>query len=127
MDILKELKAYQDEQALNCGSKWVENDRLFTKWNGEPMNNQTPYGWLKEFCEKNGLPFYGLHSFRHFAASSLISKVLDVTTVSGALGHCNSGTTLNVYSHQFQTAQARVSEAMDGAFDFIPKKDNRTA
>ncbi|WP_366506781.1 hypothetical protein [Ruminococcus sp.] len=26
---------------------------LFVKWNGEPMNNQTPYGWLKEFCEKN--------------------------------------------------------------------------
>ena len=50
------------------------------------MNNQTPYGWLKEFCEKNGLPFYGIHSFRHFAASSLISAGLDVTTVSGALG-----------------------------------------
>ena len=60
------------------------------------MNNQTPYGWLKEFCEKNGLPFYGIHSFRHFAASSLISAGLDVTTVSGALGHCNSGTTFPV-------------------------------
>lgn len=40
----------------------------------------------------------------------------------GALGHCNSGTTLNVYSHQFQTAQARVSEAMDGAFGFLQNK-----
>lgn len=39
MDMLKELKAEQDEQALNCGDKWVETDRLFTKWNGEPMNN----------------------------------------------------------------------------------------
>lgn len=86
------------------------------KWNGEPMNNQTPYGWLKEFCEKNELPFYGIHSFRHFAASSLISAGLDVTTVSGALGHCCSSTTLNVYSHQFQNAQARVAEAMDRAF-----------
>ena len=83
------------------------------------MNNQTPYGWLKEFCQKNDMPFYGIHSFRHFAASSLISAGLDVTTVSGALGHCNSGTTLNVYCHQFQTAQARVSEAMDEAFGFL--------
>ena len=113
MDMLKELKAEQDEQALNCGDKWVETDRLFTKWNGEPMNNQTPYGWLSEFCGNNNLPFYGLHSFRHFAASSLISAGLDVTTVSGALGHCCSSTTLNVYCHQFQTAQARVAEAMD--------------
>ena len=88
MNTLKQLRSEQDEQALKYGNEWVESDRLFVKWNGEPMNNQTPYGWLKEFCEKNELPFYGIHSFRHFAASALISAGLDVTTVSGALGHC---------------------------------------
>ena len=119
MNILKQLKEEQDEEALRLGSKWVDTDRLFVKWNGEEMNNQTPYGWLKEFCEKNDLPFYGLHSFRHFAASALISAGLDVTTVSGALGHSNYVTTLNVYCHQFQNAQARVAEAMDGAFGFL--------
>ena len=122
MDLLRQLKEEQDNEALRLGDKWVDTDRLFTKWDGREMNNQTPYGWLKEFCEKNDLPFYGLHSFRHFAASSLISAGLDVTTVSGALGHSNSGTTLNVYSHMFQTAQARVSEAMDGAFGFLKKE-----
>ena len=127
MDILRELKGEQDAEALRLGDKWVETDRLFTKWNGEEMNNQTPYGWLKEFCKNNDLPFYGIHSFRHFAASSLISARLDVTTVSGALGHCNSGTTLNVYCHQFHTAQARVSEAMDEAFGFLNKRKDHTA
>lgn len=127
MGILKELKDEQDEEALRLGDKWVESDRLFVKGNGEPMNNQTPYGWLKEFCEKNDMPFYGIHSFRHFAASSLISAGLDVTTVSGALGHCNLGTTLNVYCHQFQTAQARVSEAMYEAFGFLNKRKDHTA
>lgn len=125
MEILKELKAEQDDEALRLGDKWVDTDRLFVKWDGSPMNNQTPYGWLKEFCEKNELPFYGIHSFRHFAASALISAGLDVTTVSGALGHCNSGTTLNVYSHMFQTAQARVAEAMDGAFSFLPHQNSK--
>ena len=124
MDILKELKDEQDNEAFHLGDKWVETDRLFVKWNGEPMNNQTPYGWLKEFCEKIDMPFYGIHSFRHFAASALISSGLDVVTVSGALGHCNSGTTLNIYSHMFQTAQAKVSQAMDNAFDFLPKQDS---
>ena len=125
MGILKELKDEQDEEALRLGDKWVESDRLFVKWNGEPMNNQTPYGWLKEFCEKNDMPFYGIHSFRHFAASALISAGLDVVTVSGALGHCNSGTTLNVYAHLFQTAQARVAQAMDGAFSFLPQDSTK--
>lgn len=122
IDMLKQLKEEQDNEALRLGTKWVETDRLFTKWNGEEMNNQTPYGWLKEFCKKNNLPFYSIHSFRHFAASALISAGLDVTTVSIALGHCNSGTTLNVYSHMFQNAQARVSEAMDGAFGFLQNR-----
>ena len=122
MEMLKQFKEEQDNEALRLGSKWVETDRLFTKWNGEEMNNQTPYGWLKEFCEKNNLPFYGIHSFRHFAASALISAGLDVTTVSGALGHSNSGTTLNVYSHMFQTAQARVYEAMDNEFGFLQNR-----
>ncbi len=121
MDILKKLKAEQEEEAFRLGDKWIESDRLFVKWDGSPMNNQTPYGWLKEFCEKNEMPFYGIHSFRHFAASALISAGLDVVTVSGALGHCDSGTTLNIYSHMFQTAQARVAQAMDGAFSFLPQ------
>lgn len=125
MGILKELKDEQDEEALRLGDKWVESDRLFVKGNGEPMNNQTPYGWLKEFCEKNDMPFYGIHSFRHFAASALISSGLDVVTVSGALGHCNLGTTLNVYAHMFQTTQARVAQAMDGAFSFLPQDSTR--
>ena len=45
MDMLKEYKAEQDEQALKCGDKWVETDRLFTKWNGE--STRIPYEPLK--------------------------------------------------------------------------------
>ncbi len=43
MDILKELRKEQRAQAKKCGDKWVESDRLFTKWNGEPMYNGQPY------------------------------------------------------------------------------------
>ena len=64
-DLLKEYKSEQDEERRRIGSKWVDHDRLFVKWNGEPMNNQTPYGWLKELCEKHNLRFCDIHSFRH--------------------------------------------------------------
>lgn len=96
MDMLKEYKAEQDEQALKCGDKWVETDRLYTKWNGEPMQNGTPYFWLGEFCEKHDLPFYGLHSFRHLFASLLVNQGVDIVTVSGALGHSTVSTTILV-------------------------------
>ena len=100
------------------GDKWEETDRIFTRWNGQPLDNNAPYKWLKNLCARNELPFYGIHSFRHFTASAMISAGLDVTTVSGALGHSNSSTTLNIYSHAFQSAQARVSNAMNNVFGF---------
>ncbi|MBP3854949.1 MAG: site-specific integrase [Ruminiclostridium sp.] len=65
MDLLKELHASQEQQARNMGNLWVETDRLFTKDNGEPMCPNMPYKWLQGLCEKNGLPFYGIHSLRH--------------------------------------------------------------
>ena len=122
MEMLRELKAEQDEEAQKLKGYWHASNRLFTKDNGEPLHPNTAYKWLKRFCARNDLPFYGLHSFRHFAASSLISAGVDVTTVSSALGHSNSGTTLNIYAHQFQTAQAKISEAMDTAFAFLSEK-----
>ena len=127
MDMLKEYKAEQDEQALKYGDKWVETDRLYTKWNGEPMQNGTPYFWLKEFCEKNDLPFYGLHSFRHLFASLLVNQGVDIVTVSGALGHSCVGTTSNIYCHMLQEAQAKVSDAVSSALNFGSRKEPKAS
>ncbi len=122
MDMLREYKDEQDMQALKCGDKWVETDRLYTKWNGLPMQNGTPYFWLGEFCEKHDLPFYGLHSFRHLFASLLVNHGVDIVTVSGALGHSTVSTTSNIYCHMLEEAQAKVSEAVSAALDFSGSK-----
>jgi integrase len=122
MDMLKAYKAEQDSEALRLGDKWVDTDRLYVKWNGEPMNNNTPYFWLGEFCEKHDLPFYGLHSFRHLFASLLVNQGVDIVTVSGALGHSTVSTTSNIYCHMLQEAQAKVSTAVSSALDFSTNK-----
>ena len=122
MGILKELKDEQDEEARRLGDKWVETDRLYTKWNGEPMQNGTPYFWLGEFCEKHDLPFYGLHSFRHLFASLLVNQGVDIVTVSGALGHSTVSTTSNIYCHMLEESRAKVSDAVSSALDFSGKK-----
>ena len=120
-DILDLLLAYRKVQAnefFEIGDKYVETDRLFTKWNGLPMNPQTPYGWLKEYCEENDFPFYGVHTFRHLNASLLIGAGIDVATVSGTLGHSNQTTTLSVYNHMFQEYQAKACDAVANALKF---------
>lgn len=65
MDLLRAYKAEQDEEREKLGSKWIDYDRLFVKYNGEPMNNNTPYFWFHEFCEENNFRFCDIHSLRH--------------------------------------------------------------
>ena len=118
MDMLREYKNEQDAERGRLGTKWVDYDRLFVKWNGEPMNNNTPYFWLREFCEENNFRFCDIHSLRHFYASALINKGVDAAAVSGALGHSTITTTTSIYCHVFNQAQARAGEAIASVLDF---------
>ena len=118
MELLKEFKLEQQKEAEKLGSKWIDYDRLFTKWDGTPMNPQTPYEWLKEYCEKIDIPFKNIHSLRHLHASLLIFEGVDVVAVSSDMGHSVVGTTLNLYSHMFQEARARNCDAITNALNF---------
>lgn len=125
MELLKKYKLEQEGESRKLGSKWVDTDRLFVKWNGEPMNNNTPYFWLNEFCEKHDLPFYGIHSFRHLFASMLVNEGVDIVTVSGALGHSAVSTTSNIYCHMLDNSQAKVSEAITNVLKINASCENR--
>ena len=118
MNLLREYKAEQDEERIKLGTKWQDYDRLFVKWDGRPMNNNTPYFWLKEFCEENNFRFCDIHSLRHFYASALINEGVDAATVSGALGHSTITTTTSIYCPVFNQAQARAGDAIASVLDF---------
>lgn len=102
LTLIKLLQAEQKQQAIACGDQWVDTDRLFIKWNGEPLHPSAPYKWLKRFCEHENLPFKALHSFRHFVASQALANGVDAKSVSSLLGHSQTSTTLNIYAHVIQ-------------------------
>lgn len=122
MDLLKEYKSEQDEEKVKLGSKWIDYDRLFVKYDGQPMNNNTPYCWFTEFCKENNFRFCDIHSMRHFYASALINEGVDAAAVSGALGHSVISTTTSIYCHAFQQAQARAGDAIASVLDFSSKE-----
>lgn len=112
MLLLKHYKAEQSEIRLKLGDLWENSDRLFTKWNGKPMSPNTPYLWMKRFCQRSGMRFVNIHSFRHLNATLLIQNGIDAKTVSASLGHSMVSTTLNIYAHTFAESQAMASEAI---------------
>ena len=105
--LIELLKTQQEQQAKDCGDLWVETDRLFIKWNGQPLHPSAPYKWLKRFCERENVSFKGLHSFRHFVASQALASGVDVKAVSSMLGHSQTSTTLNIYAHVVQQANEK--------------------
>lgn len=127
MELLGQFKQEQDAEIQRIGSKWENHDRLFTKWNGAPMNPQTPFEWLQGYCERIGVPFKNIHSLRHLHASLLIFQGVDVVAVSSDMGHSEISTTLNMYSHMFQEARARNCEAISTALEFTRKPREQPA
>ncbi len=114
---LKKLKFENNSKRVHCGNQWVETDRLFIKWNGEPMHPSTPYWWLQKFCLKHNLPFKGVHAFRHsFATQAILNAKVDVKTVSAILGHSQTSTTLEIYAHAFQEANAQALDSVANLF-----------
>lgn len=116
---LRKYKMSQNIDRVNCGDQWHETDRLFTKYNGEPMHPNQPYNFLKKFGKREGFPFKGIHNFRHaFATEMIVSNRVDIKTISAILGHSLPSTTLNIYAHEVQSASA---QAMDYVVDIFEK------
>ena len=112
IDMLKRWYDLQDKQRKKVGSKWIETDRIFTKWNGLTLDRTAPGYYYKRFCERTGIRYVSTHSMRHLNASLLINAGIDVKTVQSCLGHSTATTTLQIYSHTFQSAQAAAMNAV---------------
>lgn len=106
----------------------VERDvtLLFTTSNGRPLNRS---GWSRVWRSAlaradradraGGGPGiqqgWGLHSLRHFFATSLIHRGASVKTVQLALGHSKPSITLDTYTHEWPDVTERTRTLMDDA------------
>lgn len=119
LNLIKQLKEEQHKQAEIIGDLWIQNDRLFITWCGNPMHPNTPYNWLERFCKKEKVTFKGLHSFRHTVATQTITNGVDIKTVSSFLGHSQTSTTLNIYAHAVQKSNVKALNLMANLLDEI--------
>ena len=112
IELLKEYRREYIDLRQKMGDQWHETGFLFVKENGTPMIPDSITAWLRKFSKRHGLPHIHPHSFRHSAASILIHSGTDVVTVSKRLGHANTSTTLNIYSHILAESDEQASESL---------------
>lgn len=98
IELVQLLKDTKSKQSIELGTAWSDSDWLFTQWNGEIMNPQTPTKQFSKFLAKNGLKHRKFHSLRHTSATLLLYGGVNLKQVQERLGHGDISTT-NKYLH----------------------------
>lgn len=119
IDMLRDFKAWQDFESKRLGDKWEDSGKLFTSWNGKPINPCTVTAWFHRFIIKNELPYISIHGLHHTNASLLISNGVPITTAAKRLGHTTSATTSKIYAHAINSVDAMAAAAIDAV---LPKR-----
>lgn len=112
---IKLLKLLQQQHLVEkdrLGSKWEGDEWVFTQWNGQIMNPNTPSHQFAEFLERNGIKHLKLHCLRHTSATLLLYNGTDLKTVQEHLGHADIATT-SLYLHLVDQADAEAVDALD--------------
>lgn len=114
LEDLRKYKVWQLERRFEIGDKWENANRVFTNPMGKPLNPDVLTGQFREFMKKHSeLPYITLHSLRHTNATLQVAGGVPVTTIAKRLGHSNSSTTMKIYAHAIESADAAAAETLD--------------
>ena len=102
--------------AAHLASYPPTDDGLFTDELGKPLTYRRWKRLLSD-AAKAAEADVTSHSFRHFAASALISGGASVKQVQAFLGHASAVVTLRTYAHLWPGDEDRTRSVLDAALD----------
>lgn len=137
--LLRKYKLWQNKQIIATGDLWQQewklNKTVLTQWDGTPMGYSTPYQWITIYIKGHNkkimedltipdnekckylLPKIPFHGLRHTSATLLITEKMDIKTVSARLGHAQTSTTLNTYSHNLKSSDQKAAATLENLLD----------
>lgn len=116
LELIKRLKEKKDGDAKRLGSQWHDTEWIFTQWNGEMMNPQTPTKQFSKFLKKHGLQHRKFHSLRHTSATLMLYGGVNIKQVQRRLGHGDIETT-NKYLHVLEEADKSATDVLRNMID----------
>ena len=92
----------------------------YQRFDGEPIPFVLRYkgrNGLTQFCQKLakriGIPSFGTHALRHYFATQLIKKGINIYLLSKILGHSSVKTTERIYLHLVPTDLLGTTDILD--------------
>lgn len=124
IELVQMLQIEKMNEARRLGSQWKGEDWLFTQWNGEIMNPQTPTKQFKKFLAKYKLKHRKFHALRHTSATLLLYGGVSIKQVQGRLGHGDIETT-NKYLHIIEEADVEAANILSSMLISSDKEQSK--
>lgn len=114
MDILKAWRKQQKKDYLHLGYNTTQpNQLVFSNENNEFIQPTKTRKWLMNILKKYNLKKITTHGLRHTHCSLLFEAGATLKDVQDRLGHTDSKTTLDIYTHVTQKAKAETIEKFE--------------
>ena len=109
------LRGVQQRQAKDkekYGNMYQDDNFVCAAKNGKVINPNCVTERFKKIIRANGLPDIRLHDLRHTAATHLLAMGFSVKDVAFWLGHSQTSTTLDIYSHVLEGSKVDMANAL---------------
>ena len=97
--LLRQLKERQIGERLLLGLTLQDDNLVFSKPDGKPLDPSTITHTFRKIIKRAGLLSLRFHDLRYTHASLMLKQHVHPKIVSERLGHSSTGITLDTYSH----------------------------
>lgn len=118
INILKQHKVKQNEEKLKLGKYYKDNNLVFATPDGSLINPSTFSKKFGNIIKGSNLPHIRLHDLRHTNATLMLKSKIPAKVASERLGHSNTATTLDIYSHVLKSMQEEAADKLDKMLGF---------
>ncbi|EGP5087770.1 site-specific integrase [Enterococcus faecium] len=116
---IKQLKFWKLEQRKHLFQLgFTKANFLFTNDENRFTINQAVAERYNIYRERAGLPYIGLHGFRHTHASMLYEAGADHKEVQERMGHANIKTTMDTYTHITNSKKEETTQKLTNYINF---------
>jgi integrase len=113
---LKAHRLIQLEAKLSAGPGWTDNDLVFRRHGGQPVEPANVSHQFHKALKRAGLNRVRLHDLRHTAASLHLARGENPKVVQEMLGHSTIAVTMDIYSHVTPALHAAAAGKMQVLF-----------
>jgi len=122
VSLMRKHRADQEEIRKGLGATLIEDDFVFARPDGTPLNPNAVTLAFKRIIRVAGLNHIRVHDLRHTHATLMLKSGVHPKVVSERLGHASVGITLDIYSHVLPGLQEAAAERFDQILTLEDKK-----